>query len=106
MELTARVSGCQDTLSENNEAGCVVLVGRRPRVLLVDSRPAAAAHLAEALRREHIEVKVCSPEEMPAGADDLGPLRPGDPLQRAGGRAVGRADGVDRPLRARLSAAG
>ena len=56
MTLTARVSGCQDTIAENNEAGCVVAVGQRPRVLLVESRPAPAARLAEALRREHVEV--------------------------------------------------
>jgi uncharacterized membrane protein/uncharacterized protein YegL len=71
MPLTARVSGCQDTIAENNEASCVVLLGQQPRVLLVDSRPEAAAQLAEALGREHFEVKVCKPEEMPAGADGL-----------------------------------
>jgi uncharacterized membrane protein len=72
MTLTARVSDCQDTIAENNEAGCVVAVGLAPRVLLVDSRPPLAAHLADALRRGHIEVTVCAPEEMPARAEDLG----------------------------------
>ena len=65
MTLSVRMSGCQDTIAENNEAGCVVLVGRRPRVLLVESRPEAAAQLAEALGQEHFEVKVCQPEEIP-----------------------------------------
>ncbi len=72
MTLTARVSDCQDTIAENNEAGCIVAVGLAPRVLLVDSRPAAAAHLADALRREHVEVTVSAAEEMPARAEDLG----------------------------------
>ena len=72
MTLTARVSDCQDTIAENNEAGCTVTVGLAPRVLLVDSRPAAAAHLADALRREHVEVTVSAAEEMPSRAEDLG----------------------------------
>ena len=29
MTLTARVSDCQDTIAENNEAGCMVAVGLR-----------------------------------------------------------------------------
>ena len=65
MMLSVQLSGCQDTLAENNEGGAVVLVGLMPRVLLVDSRPAAAAHLADALRQEHVEVKVCGPQEIP-----------------------------------------
>ena len=47
MKLTAYVSGCQDTIPENNEAGCVVAVGQTARVLLVEGRPEAAARLAE-----------------------------------------------------------
>ena len=50
----------------------MVTVGLKPRVLLVDSRPAAAAHLADALRREHVEVTVSAAEEMPSRAEDLG----------------------------------
>ncbi len=73
MKLTAYVSGCQDTIPENNEAGCVVAVGQTARVLLVEGRPEAAARLAEALRRGHVEVKVCSPREMPERAEDLDP---------------------------------
>ncbi len=71
MTLSVRISGCQDTLAENNQGGAVVLVGRMPRVLLVESRPGAAAHLAEALGQEHVEVKVCSPEEIPRQAESL-----------------------------------
>ncbi len=71
MTLSVRISGCQDTLAENNQGGAVVLVGRMPRVLLVESRPGAAAHLAEALGQEHVEVKVCLPEEIPRQAEAL-----------------------------------
>jgi uncharacterized membrane protein/uncharacterized protein YegL len=73
MTLTARVSGCQDTIPENNEGGCVMAVGRTARVLLVEGRPAAAAPLAAALRREHVEVTVGSPREMPEQAEHLDP---------------------------------
>ena len=73
MTLTARMSGCQDTIPENNEGGCVVAVGQKPRMLLVESRPEAAARLAAALRREHVEVTVGSPREMPDRAADLDP---------------------------------
>ena len=54
------VSDCQDTIAENNEAGCMVTVGLKPRVLLVDKpaggggppgrRPAPGARRGDGLR--------------------------------------------------------
>jgi len=67
----ARVEGCPDTLAENNEAKGMVFCRPRPRVLLVESRPVLAAPLAAALKAEHIDVEVRSPEEMPGRLEEL-----------------------------------
>jgi uncharacterized membrane protein len=69
--LTARISGCKDTIPENNEAGCVVLVGPPARVLVVESQRALAGHLEKALQAENIEVDVRPPQEMPATPQEL-----------------------------------
>ncbi|MGD0900110.1 MAG: VWA domain-containing protein [Thermoguttaceae bacterium] len=69
--LTVRIDDCKDTIPENNTAGCVVMVGPPPRVLLVESQPVLAAHLAKALRGENVEVEVRPPEEMPSSLEDM-----------------------------------
>jgi uncharacterized membrane protein len=71
--LTARISGCEDTLEANKQAGCVVLVGPPPRVLVVESQPVLAGHLAKALGQQDIEVEVRPPQEMPATLEQLRP---------------------------------
>jgi Ca-activated chloride channel homolog len=69
--FTATITGCKDTIAENNQAGCVVQVGPKPRALLVESRPVLAKPLAEALAGENIEVEVRLPQDMPGRASDL-----------------------------------
>ena len=70
--FTVQVTGCRDTLPENNEARCGVLVGPRPRVLLAESRPALARQLAAALVEQNLDVKVCTPQDIPAMLAELG----------------------------------
>jgi len=69
--FTAELDGFRDTIAENNRAGCVVFVTARPRVLLVESQPVLASHLAEALQREDIDVEVRPPQGMPQRLEDL-----------------------------------
>jgi Ca-activated chloride channel homolog len=68
----ARIEGCKDTLKDNNEGGCVVMVGPRPRVLLVESQSVLAEPLARALKGENVEVEVRPPQELPGQQDELG----------------------------------
>ncbi|MGA2063668.1 MAG: VWA domain-containing protein [Thermoguttaceae bacterium] len=69
--LTVRIDALKDTIRENNQAGCVVMVGPPPRVLVVESQPVLAGHLAKALGQGGIEVEVQTPQEMPANPDQL-----------------------------------
>jgi Mg-chelatase subunit ChlD len=55
-EFTARVKGFQDRLLDNNAARGLVYSSGKPRVLLVDSDPRQAKHLAMALEQEGIKV--------------------------------------------------
>ena len=71
--LTVRVDASKDTTTGDNSAGCVVLVGPPPRVLVVESQPVLAGHLAKALSQQDIEVEVRPPQEMPANLDQLRP---------------------------------
>lgn len=65
VRFTARIEGVRDALSQNNSASAVVFTTARPRVLLVESEPRLAAHLAGALNGEGIDVEVHRPEEIP-----------------------------------------
>ncbi len=67
----AKLEGFKDTHAENNEAGGAVFIAARPRVLLIESRPALAKHLAAALSGEYINVEVRSPDEMPESLEDM-----------------------------------
>ena len=69
--FAAELVGCKDTLPENNKSTIGVLVRPKPRLLLVESRPASAAQLAAALQSQAIDVHVCSPQDMPATADGI-----------------------------------
>jgi uncharacterized membrane protein len=69
--FTVKVGGCKDTLAENNQASCIVLIGPRPRVLLVESKPVLAQHLAAALKGENVDVEVRGPQDMPDRLDEL-----------------------------------
>ena len=68
---SVRLSEFPDTLAENNTASFGVLVGPKPRVLLVESKPVLAAHLADALKEQNIEVQVCLPAAIPDTASGL-----------------------------------
>jgi uncharacterized membrane protein len=63
--LTAEVDGLKDTLPENNRASALVFIAARPRVLLIEGRPESARTLADALKRQYIDVETRSPEAMP-----------------------------------------
>jgi len=69
--FTAKLDGFKDTVAENNQAAGVVFTTGKPRVLLVESRPVLAEHLAKALAGEDIEVDVRPPEQMPGSLGDL-----------------------------------
>jgi uncharacterized membrane protein len=71
--FTARIEDCKDTLAENNQAGCVVQVAPKPRVLLVEGRPVLAQPLTDALKRENIEVQALAPQDpkMPGRSADF-----------------------------------
>ena len=61
-----------DTLPANNSAVASVAVKGKPRVLYVEGEPAAAAWLANALKRESIDVDVRSSYGLPSSPRELG----------------------------------
>ena len=69
--FTVKIGGCKDTLPENNQAACLVLIGSRPRVLLVESKPVLAQHLAAALKTENVDVELHGPQDMPGSLEQL-----------------------------------
>jgi len=70
-EFTVRVSGFEDTLLDNNAAGAMVFAQGKPRVLLVESQPRTARHLAWALAEQDIDMDVRPPRGMPTTLADL-----------------------------------
>ena len=66
-----------DTLAGNNAAVASVSVKGKPRVLYVEGEPAAAAYLANALKRESIDVDVRTSYGLPSSPRELARLRPG-----------------------------
>lgn len=70
--FTARLSGFQDALAENNEGGCAVFPDARPRALLVEGEPGLGQRLGESLRAGQIAVETQSPAEMPQTAEEVG----------------------------------
>ena len=83
-EYTARVNGFKDKLLDNNAARGLVFTSGKPRVLLVDSDPKQAKHLAFALEQEGIQVDIRPPQGMPDTLSDLQNYELLDPLERAG----------------------
>jgi len=71
--FAAELTGFEDTLPQNNTARAVVFATPRARVLLVESRPALAAPLGDALAGENLAVEVRAPEAMPARLEELEP---------------------------------
>lgn len=70
-EFTARLSGFQDTSSQNNEGGCAAFVGASARVLLVESEPGLGRRLGEALLAGQMEVETRPPATMPSAVQEL-----------------------------------
>ncbi|MGZ3439141.1 MAG: VWA domain-containing protein, partial [Polyangia bacterium] len=60
-----------DTLPGNNSAVASVAVKGKPRVLYVEGEPAAAAYLANALKRESIDVDVRTSYGLPSSPREL-----------------------------------
>jgi len=71
VKFTARIEGFHDTFSQNNAAAGLVSATARPRVMLVESRPRSARHLALALENEQLDVTVRQPESMPTAPAEL-----------------------------------
>ena len=55
-----------DTIPDNNIAYAYTHVAGQPRVLLVEGHPGEAAHLADALKAQHLSVEIGGPERIPA----------------------------------------
>jgi hypothetical protein len=70
-EYTARATGFKDKLLDNNVARGLVFSSGKPRVLLVDSDPKQAKHLAAALEQEGIKVDTRPPQGIPDSLSDL-----------------------------------
>src|SRR5262249_7327827 len=60
-----------DTFAQNNTGAATALVAPRPRVLLVESRPGAAAPLRAALRPAGVEAETTDAKRLPARLSDL-----------------------------------
>jgi len=62
----AVIETAQDELPDNNRAQGFVLVRGKPKVLIVENRPADAVYLANALRGQQLDVDVRPPGRLPA----------------------------------------
>lgn len=70
-EYTARIKGFKDKLLDNNAAKGLVFSAGKPRVLIVDTDPKQAKHLAYALEQEGIRVDVRPAQGIPDTISDL-----------------------------------
>ena len=70
-EYTARVKGFTDKLLDNNAAKGLVTAGGKPKVLIVDTDPKQAKHLAYALEQEGIAVDTRPAQGIPDTLSDL-----------------------------------
>jgi uncharacterized membrane protein len=70
-EYTARIKGFKDKLLDNNAAKGLVFTSGKPRVLLVDTDPKQAKHLAFALEQEGIKVDIRPAQGVPDTISDL-----------------------------------
>jgi uncharacterized membrane protein len=68
---TVKVRGGKDTLLDNNSAFGLVFTAGKPKVLVVESDPKLAKHLAWALEEEGIQVDIRPPQGMPDSLADL-----------------------------------
>jgi uncharacterized membrane protein len=70
-EYTARIKGFKDKLLDNNAAAGLVFSSGKPRVLVVDTDPKQAKHLAFALEQEGIKVDIRPAQGIPDTISDL-----------------------------------
>ena len=70
-EYTARIKGFKDRLLDNNSAKGLVYSSGKPRVLVVDTDPKQAKHLAFALEQEGIKVDIRPAQGIPDTLSDL-----------------------------------
>ena len=70
-DFTARARGFKDTLLDNNADSGLVFTAGKPRVLIVESDPSTAKHLAWALEEQEMQVNVRPPQGMPSDLSDL-----------------------------------
>lgn len=68
VRLAAQVIADGDALRDNDRLQQTVWVQSRPRVLYVESQPDSARYLRDALVREGLDVRVVTPEHVPARA--------------------------------------
>ena len=61
----------QDTALENNRAQATASLRGQPRILAIDSDPTKLRPLADALRREKIDVETRAPSGLPRSLEDL-----------------------------------
>lgn len=71
-KFEVRISSLQhDTLLDNNVASGLVFTSGKPKVLLIESDPKLAKHMAWALEQEEIQVDVRPPQGIPDALTDL-----------------------------------
>lgn len=70
-DFAVRISGFKDTLLDNNSHHALVYAEGKPRVLLIESQPKTARHLAWALREQDVQLDVRPPQGMPDSLDDM-----------------------------------
>lgn len=70
-QYTVKIRGFQDALLDNNTESGLVFTSGKPRVLVVESDPKLAKHLAWAMEQEDIQVDVRPPQGMPETLADL-----------------------------------
>jgi Mg-chelatase subunit ChlD len=70
-DFSVRISGFKDTLLDNNRHHALVFAEGKPRVLLIESQPKTAKHLAWALGEQDVQLDVRPPKGMPTSLDDM-----------------------------------
>ncbi|HWH47809.1 MAG TPA: VWA domain-containing protein [Burkholderiales bacterium] len=63
-DITVQVFAQADQFAHNDALSETIWVGPRPKVLYVEASPESASHLADALTRQGIEVKVANTEQL------------------------------------------
>jgi uncharacterized membrane protein len=70
-EYSVRISGCEDSLLDNNVASGLVFTSGQPRVLLIDSNPRSVRELKWGLAEQDIVCDERPPEGIPTSLSDI-----------------------------------